>query len=248
MQSERTCCPPSTALSRVIAFARPLATTSSSPSWAGVMVTSVEPSVPVPSADSGALTETGRSATGIRSLVGPDRTILPNANSPNGASVRAKVTASSSMSPTRPATRVAGASAVKPGMSTRTFQVPFIEDCSVRVKDAEPATWPCAIDGRFSSVGASAGTPVSRPWPVRNPRHSRALELMNQPGSRNFFGFTMPAPWARASVLLAPSESRVGLAVVIIADWISCGVQSGCRPCMNAARPAMCGAAIDVPE
>ena len=40
----------------------------------------------------------------------------------------------------------------------------------------------------------------------------------------------------------------VGIAVVIIADLISIGVQRGWTPWTKAAIPAMWGAAIDVPE
>ncbi len=50
------------------------------------------------------------------------------------------------------------------------------------------------------------------------------------------------------SVTFPPSSSTVSYAVVIIADLISAGVAFGCSPRYSSARPATCGAAIEVPE
>ena len=59
-------------------------------------------------------------------------------------------------------------------------------------------------------------------------------------------GFTRPAP-VRVSGYAAPFSSRVCTAVFIIAALRMDGVQSGCRSISNAAAPATCGAAIEVP-
>ena len=59
-------------------------------------------------------------------------------------------------------------------------------------------------------------------------------------------GFTRPAP-VRVSGYGAPFSSRICTAVFINAALRMEGVQSGCRSISNAAAPATCGAAIEVP-
>ena len=59
-------------------------------------------------------------------------------------------------------------------------------------------------------------------------------------------GFTRPAP-VRVSGYGAPYSSRVCTAVFINAALTIVGVQPGCRSSSNAAAPATCGDAIDVP-
>ena len=59
-------------------------------------------------------------------------------------------------------------------------------------------------------------------------------------------GFTRPAP-VRVSGYGSPFSSRVCEAVFINAALMTEGDQSGCRSINNAAAPATCGAAIEVP-
>src|SRR3954465_8132127 len=56
-----------------------------------------------------------------------------------------------------------------------------------------------------------------------------------------------PAPWRKITVDDVFGPSRTSPAVVITADLIIIGDQSGCDCFSNAAMPATCGADIDVP-
>ena len=70
--------------------------------------------------------------------------------------------------------------------------------------------------------------------------------VTNRPGSKNLRGFTLPAPCANRSRDVPSSVTAAGGRHHGRLDPF--GVQFGCTPVMNAARPAMCGEAIDVPE
>src|SRR3954453_3681887 len=98
-----------------------------------VIGTSIVPDVPVPFTSDGALTDTGRSTTGIRTLVGPERVTEPLAHLPNGAFVRVNSKLTVSMSPARFATKESSLRKVRnPGTLAEIFQTPFI--CEVKVR------------------------------------------------------------------------------------------------------------------
>ncbi|GJM97719.1 hypothetical protein PR202_ga14668 [Eleusine coracana subsp. coracana] len=75
-----------------------------------------------------------------------------------------------------------------------------------------------------------------------------------KPGLTTLEGLTCPAPILKCPAGLSFS-SRIGLflsyatyAVVMIADLMAAGDQSGCTLLIIAAMPLRCGAAIDVPD
>ena len=79
---------------------------------------------------------------------------------------------------------------VKPGRKTFGVQVPFLVARNERVSVVAPETWLSANDGTLRSLAASAGTPVSRPWPAMKPRQSRVEAVTKRPGSKKAFGST----------------------------------------------------------
>src|SRR5688572_33051519 len=79
------------------------------------------------------------------------------------------------------------------------------------------------------------------------------FESYTNPGSVARFGATWPAPCrkilcaALSASMLLTGESRTSAPDVISADLIIIGDQSSCRSFNSAAKPATCGADIDVP-
>ncbi len=68
------------------------------------------------------------------------------------------------------------------------------------------------------------------------------------PGSIASFGTMWPAPKSNGSAGVVPSSlTTLCRPVVISADLIAAGVQSGCASRSSAATPATCGTDIDVP-
>ncbi|WVZ85304.1 LOW QUALITY PROTEIN: hypothetical protein U9M48_032249 [Paspalum notatum var. saurae] len=77
---------------------------------------------------------------------------------------------------------------------------------------------------------------------------------VTRPGSTALPGSTWPAPVAKksagrwCSLRIAFPERSIGSAVVMIADLIAAGDQSGCLLLISAATPLRCGVDMDVPE
>ncbi len=93
-------------------------------------------------------------------------------------------------------------------------------------------------------VSVSNGGANCTPSPTMYWRYSVGRRRVDEPGSAAAFGFTLPAPWANGS----PALETVGRALVIIADLISDGSQSGWRAISRVPMPAMCGDAMEVPD
>jgi hypothetical protein len=107
------------------------------------VTSATRPSAPVPATVAGDLSATGRSATGIRTRVGPVRVTKPLANCVSGASVRVNVNATGTSCPTDVmVTDGLSVVTVKPGTSTATFHVPVRRPVNVRVIAVVAATWP----------------------------------------------------------------------------------------------------------
>src|SRR5215831_17209357 len=80
-------------------------------------------------------------------------------------------------------------------------------------------------------------------------------ESYTRPGSNIAVGLTWPAPKLSGVAAETPLGPTIGLprlsvwpAVVIMADLTAIGDQVGFLPINSAARPAMCGLDIDVPD
>src|SRR3954466_14594489 len=101
------------------------------------------------------------------------------------------------------------------------------------------------------SVGLIGVTPAAAPFaggispvPQTNASHSSGVLSKTSPGFIAALGLIRPDPALNGTVFAAPA---ICVALVIIADLIIMGDQSGCSCLSSAASPATCGLAIDVP-
>ncbi len=124
---------------------------------------------------------------------------------------------------------------------------------TVRVTVWEPARAPIATEATLKSLGSRTGIPapvqtlVGSCVPQRKPSQSFHRESKTRPGSAALFGRTCPAPCRKITSGFVFGPSRTSDAVVMSADLIIIGDQSGWRSMRSAARPATWGLDIDVP-
>ncbi|OPZ50451.1 MAG: hypothetical protein BWY91_02853 [bacterium ADurb.BinA028] len=128
---------------------------------------------------------------------------------------------------------------------------------TVRETVCVPANDPMAIEAELKSLGSvrnpSAASfaqvlgPTAEVLPQRKASHWFQPLSKTKPGSVALLGVTWPAPWLKMTVALVFGPSRTSPAVVMNADLIAMGDHEGLACLSNAARPAMCGADMEVP-
>src|SRR4051794_20419147 len=245
--------PPATLSLIGVTPTRPSSEGSTRPVKPGVTWKSCEPlALASPCTSTGALTATGCSVMGLRTRCDPSvHSRDPLTQAPSAAVVRVKVTVNVASAPGASVREDGVTVTSNPGALAVALYVAGVAPTFLtrRVTLSMPASWPTAIDAwlRFDAVtgvNVSYGDVNLTPRLTRYWRYSLAVVGYTSPGSAAPFGLTKPAPCANGSLAL----ETVSPALVIIADLISEGSQSGCRALRRAPMPAMCGDAIDVPD